>query len=273
MRTPIPDNRLLESLPQVERDLLLAAGRYVEAPPRQLISAAGDAVDTLYFPVAGMASMVAPDEGGASVEVLTVGREGCVGVSALFGLERLPFEVVWQVPSRAVAIDLAEVRHRLPSCPQLQLTAARYQGSLLVQAGQNAACNHIHLMEQRAAKWLLLMHDRVQDDGLELPQELLAAMLGVTRPKLSLVEQELRQAGLIGPRRRGSFEILDRAGLDALACECYAIISRELAFWFRGLTRARPAHATAPGRRRVVPVAVVQVRPRQPARARADTRL
>jgi CRP-like cAMP-binding protein len=243
-----PSNLVLEYLPPQERDRLLEAGRHLEAASRQLILAAGEPATSLYFPLSGMASIVAPDRSGTAVEVVAVGREGIVGATALYELEALPFEAMWQVPSTALAVDLADIRQLLPSCPQLQSVTARYMGSLLVQSGQNVACNRVHRMDQRAAKWLLLMHDRMNGDTLLLAQELLATMLGVTRPKLSQVESDLRADGLIGPREHGVFGILDRPGLELRSCDCYAVIRDELASWHRYLAERHGSGPTDPGR-------------------------
>lgn len=257
-------NLVLGHLPPVERESLLDAAQDIEAPAQRPLMAAGDAVAALYFPTEGMASVVAPDMNGSGVEVLTMGREGIVGVTALFGLEALPFDVVWQVASRAVAIDLADAHRLLPSCPRLRVVAARYLSSMLVHSGQNVICSRVHSLEQRAAKWLLVMGDRGAGEDVPLTQEQLASMLGVSRPKLSVIERTWRAHGLVGSRRRGVIDVIDRAGLERRACGCYSIIRDEMASWLRFLSRpedpnegpADPRHAaraSSPARRLVSP--------------------
>ena len=223
-----PVNHVLSRLPEPELTRLMGLARHVEHPAAEGLSAPGEPIDTLYFPLSGMVSIVSADASGAAVEVVTIGREGIVGVTALFGSPAIPFAALWQLPGQALAIDLGDLRAILGELPTLMQASAAYLGSLLIQSGQNVACNRIHDMEERAAKWRLLTQDRVVGDRIELTQEFFATMLGVTRPKLSLVESTLRRAGLVSARRRGSLVILDRAGLEEQSCECYEVISAEL---------------------------------------------
>lgn len=269
-------NFVLAALPRAERERLLEAAQEVEAPARRPLISSGDPVPALFFPTEGMASLVAPDMDGSAVEVLTTGREGIVGVTALFGLKALPFDVVWQFPSRAVTIDLADAHRVLPSCPRLRLVAARYLGSMLVHSGQNVICNRIHSLEQRAAKWLLVMGDRADGEDVPLTQEQLAQMLGVSRPKLSGVERRWRAASLVGARRRGVVDVIDRAGLENRACPCYSIIRDEMASWLAFLARPEDHGWGPPGHERErstpdrgLPRAILPERGPGAARARA----
>ncbi len=241
-------NGVLARLPASERALVLAQGSVTQDAARERMIGRLDPIEWLYFPLSGMVSIVTSDATGASVEVVSIGREGVVGVGAIFGDRSLPFDAFWQLDGEALRVGVEGIRSTASSLPVLYSLAARYLSSLLVQAGQNGACNRIHDMQQRSAKWLLLSHDRREDELLDLTQEFFATMLGVSRPKLSRVERTLRDHGLISDRRRGKIMILDRVGLEKMTCECYWIIRDELDHMFEddalhgesGQARARP---------------------------------
>ena len=222
------ENRLLARLPDRILHHLLPASDVVEFPIRSVVSRPGEQPAPLHFPLTGVASIMTGDESGNSVEVATVGREGMLGVATLYGAGGLPFEVVWQIPGRAIVVAVDVVRPLLATEPILADITARYLGALLAQTGQNAGCNRMHDIEHRAAKWLLLCRDRTDGDSFPLTQEFFAIMLGVTRPKLSMVQAAFQRAGFIA-YNRGVLTILDRAALEEQACDCYAIISRHLA--------------------------------------------
>jgi len=222
-------NQLLARLPSDVLETLLRSAHVIGYRRRESFVVSGEPIHTLRFPLSGMASMVSVDERGAAVEVATIGVEGVVGVQALFRDLPPPFEMMWQLPGRAVVTGTADVRAAMAAYPELAAALADYLASLLVQAAQNGACNRLHDIEQRAAKWLLLTDDRVTGGPLQLAQEFFAIMLGVSRPKLAIVERTFRHAGYIAARTNGHIEVLDRAGLEEVACGCYTIISDELA--------------------------------------------
>lgn len=222
------DNEVLSRLPEDERRRLLHSGRVLSLDHGPRLSAAGEPVTHVHFPLSGLVSIIYNDPGGQTLEVTMIGREGLIGVTALFGNPVLPYDVIVQLAGLLVEVPLAEARAVLADGPVFRALAGRYLSSLHIQTAQNVACNRLHDLEQRAAKWFLLTGDRVQGDRISMTQEYLAAMLGVSRPKLSLVEREFRESGYTGPRKGGSFELLDRAGLESLACECYRIIRTEI---------------------------------------------
>jgi CRP-like cAMP-binding protein len=222
-------NQLLARLPSHVLETLLRSAHVIGYRRRESFTSSGEPIHTLRFPLSGMASMVGVDERGQAVEVATIGVEGVVGVQALFRERPSPFEMMWQLPGRAVVTSTADARAAMETHPALAAALADYLASLFVQAAQNGACNRLHDIEQRAAKWLLLCADRVPDGRLDLAQEFFAVMLGVSRPKLAIVERTLRQAGYIDERTNGGIEVLDRAGLEEVACGCYAIIAHECA--------------------------------------------
>jgi len=222
------ENRLLARLPDRLLEQLLPSAELTEVPVRAVVYRPGEPTDPVHFPLSGVASVMTGDDSGNAVEVATVGREGIVGVTSVFGIGALPFEVMWQIPGSAITVDVGTVRRLLDAEPLFADLSARYLGALLAQSGQNAGCNRMHAIEQRAAKWLLLCRDRTDADSFPLTQEFFAIMLGVTRPKLSLVQAALQRAGFIS-YRRGVVQILDRRALEEQACDCYRIIADQLA--------------------------------------------
>ena len=161
---------------------------------------------------------------GLPVEIATVGPEGMVGLPVFLSDEQVAHRAFVQVPGEGARIAADAFRRLIPRCPVLNHLLLRYTLALLHQIGQNAACNRIHLVEERCARWLLMSHDRVQEDSFPLTQEFLAQMLGVRRPTVSIAGGMLARAGVV-TYTRGQITILDRAGLEAAACECYRIIS------------------------------------------------
>jgi CRP-like cAMP-binding protein len=207
---------------------LLAIGELTSFPKRTLIERREVPTQAVHFPLSGMLSMVTVDDAGNAVEVATIGREGMVGSTALLGARQGPFEIMWQLPGRSLVVEAGALRSTLAGEPLLANLAVRYLAALLAQAGQNAGCNRMHDIDQRAAKWLLLCRDRVDEDTFELTQEFFAIMLGVTRPRLNAVQAAFARAGWIS-YSRGRVSVLDRAALEDQACDCYAVIARELA--------------------------------------------
>lgn len=224
----VRENGLLAQLPEHVLERLLAIGELTSFPKRTLIERREVPTQAVHFPLSGMLSMVTVDDAGNAVEVATIGREGMVGSTALLGARQLPFEIMWQLPGRSLVVEAGALRSTLAGEPLLANLAVRYLAALLAQAGQNAGCNRMHDIDQRAAKWLLLCRDRVDEDTFELTQEFFAIMLGVTRPRLNAVQAAFARAGWIS-YWRGRVSVLDRAALEDQACDCYAVIARELA--------------------------------------------
>jgi CRP-like cAMP-binding protein len=241
MDPPIMEaNLLLARFPAAAREQLLRVARLEEVPIRTMLATRGRPLREVSFPVSGMASVVMEDETGAATEAATVGREGMIGASALYDEGPSLFGVMWQLPGSAIVVGTERLREVAAAHPTVLTIVARSVIGQLAQTTQNAGCNRVHDLEQRAAKWLLLTRDRADADAFPLIQAFLAIMLGVTRPKLSLVESILERAGYI-TRRRGTVTIVDRPSLEAQSCECYAIIRDAMA---RGVTADRWAPTT-----------------------------
>jgi CRP-like cAMP-binding protein len=176
----------------------------------------------VYFPYAGMVSIVTVLEDGTAIEAATTGREGAVNPLAAMGNVMGSHSLV-QLPGAAGRIPSATLRRLSPQTPLLQQALRRYLGRFVQQVMQTAACNAVHPVQQRLPRWLLQVHDRAGGDQFFLTQEFLSQMLGIHRPSVTVAASELQRAGLIR-YRRGHIEVLDRAALEAAACECYAII-------------------------------------------------
>ena len=173
----------------------------------------------VYFPIDGVASLVL-EMGNSGVEVGTIGNEGIVGIPLVLGDRQAPSTVYVQVPGQALRIDARVFREELNYSPTLTAVALRYIHAFFNQVAQSAACAHLHKVEQRCCRWLLMTRDRMPSDEFLLTQEFLGMMLGVTRPSVSLTMTDLQKAGLIR-YSRGRVKILDRQGLQKRACECY----------------------------------------------------
>jgi CRP-like cAMP-binding protein len=177
----------------------------------------------VYFPDAGVISLVAVTGEGKSVEVATIGREGVVGIRAIYAAPTMPFEAVVQSSGEARALSPQDLLRESRAGGTLAELLGRYTQALLVQAMQSAACNRLHSLRQRTARWMLMMHDRTGVDRFPLTQEFLAFLLGVRRPSIVGVAQSLHRSRLID-YRHGTIVIRDRLGLEAASCECYRIV-------------------------------------------------
>jgi CRP-like cAMP-binding protein len=219
-------NRLLAALSADDFDRLaphLVTGPLVQADP---IFAAGRAASHVWFPHEGVISIVAAGADGESVEIATVGREGMTGVALVLGSESMTNEAMVQVSGHGSSIVPPAFQQALDASPSLRRIMQRYVLAVITQISQNAACNQLHHIRKRCARWLLTTHDRVSGDSFVLTQEYLAMMLGVARPSVSTAAAALQDAGLIR-YSRGRLTVLDRQGLEDAACECYRIIEDE----------------------------------------------
>lgn len=225
MRSPAFKNSILRNLDAETIDRLslrpvtLDAGYEIEFP--------GSPIDHLYFIEEGMASMTTTFNDGSQVEVGMFGHEGVVGASALMGTKRSLNRVYTQIAGHGYSSPVDAAREEFDRCADFQLLALRYVQTQLVQAAQSAGCNARHTLERRLARWLLLCADRTQTNSFKMPQEFLADMLGTTRPTVSLAAGRLKERGLID-YSRGLIRILDPAGLEEEACECYRTIKDHL---------------------------------------------
>lgn len=215
-------NRLLKRLTRTEYQALQPHLDLVDVHFKETLEEQGRKVEWVYFPTKGVMSMVIELEHG-TVETGTIGPEGVVGVSAFLGFAGAAGRTFCQVPGQAMRMSVKHLREHLNNGGQLGSIVLRYVNVQIATLAQTAACNRVHTIEERMARWLLMTADRVA--GLEFPltQEFLSQMLGVRRPSVSLAGAMLQKAGLI-TYSRGTITILDREKLEDSACECYALI-------------------------------------------------
>jgi CRP-like cAMP-binding protein len=195
-------------------------------PEGMTVYEADQPITHVYFVCDGIISMVSQMREG-TVEVGTVGREGMSGLPVVLDATTMPTRAFVQVPGEALGMSADDLRESMREISELRRILLRYALALFDQAAQHAACNRLHTLEERCARWLLMTHDRVDGDVLRLKQQFLAEMLGVHRPAVSIAAGTLQRAGMIR-YSRGKVSVLDRAALESASCECYAIITRRM---------------------------------------------
>jgi CRP-like cAMP-binding protein len=220
------ENRILTALPSSEREQLFGLVRNVTLPVKTILFEPGAPIDALYFPIDGVISLVTPLLDGAIVEVATIGNEGIVGVP-LVPLGGLAVRAISQVAGHSLRLDAAAFLMLLERSSSFHSLVDKYTQALFGQISQAAACNRLHSSEERLSRWLLMSHDRVGSDDFMITQEFLGQMLGARRSTVSVSAGILQRAGLIR-YARGHVTIVDRAGLEAVSCECYSVIRSEL---------------------------------------------
>ena len=224
-----PRNRLLLALPTRNLTRLMPELEQIQCHRGQVLMDADSPLDHIYFPDSGVVSVVAVYADGAIIEMATIGREGCTGVQAVFGAKRSSVQLLVQIPGSAARMSRPAFTRAMASTPHFRSIMYAYVHAFLEQVLVSVACNGAHSLQERLARWLLMMRDRGDDDALRITQSLLAEMLGVQRPTISNAARELEQAGLIGRGRR-QVKILDRKGLMKASCECYQLVRARVAF-------------------------------------------
>ena len=238
-----PDNRILAALPSGERALIERLLEPIELPAGMTLHLPGEPIEHAWFPARGIVSVVSDMEQG-TVEVGTVGREGMAGISLVLETSVTTTRAFMQVPGYGWRCSAADLRAAIEQSPALSGLLHRYVNVFFEQVAQSAACNRLHTLEERCARWLLMVHDRMGDEVLPLKQAFLADMLGVHRPAVTLAAGALQTAGLIR-YTRGKVHVVDRAGLESASCACYGLIAER----FRQLFRAESSGAALAGRR------------------------
>jgi len=190
---------------------------------------ADSSLDHVFFPDSGVVSVVAVYANGSVIEMATIGREGCTGMQAVLGAKSSSARLLVQIPGTAARMPRAVFARAMGSMPSFRNLNQAYVLAFLEQVMVSVACNGAHSLKQRLARWLLMMRDRGDDDTLQITQDLLAEMLGVQRPTITIAAGELEQAGLI-ERGRRQVTIIDRQGLIEASCECYQLVRARVAF-------------------------------------------
>lgn len=200
----------------------------VPLPLRQVVHEPGKPIEAVYFVEAGVVSMIVSLAEGDALEVGMVGREGMVGLPVVLGTGTAINEGLVQVQGAALRLRAAALREAIEASPSLRGELLRYVQAFYSQVTQTAACNARHGLDERLARWLLMTHDRTDGDRLPLTHDVLSIMLGVRRAGVSVSAMTLRRAGLIA-YAQGQITILDRPGLETIACECYAAVRAQYA--------------------------------------------
>jgi CRP-like cAMP-binding protein len=198
---------------------------YVQLPSHLVLHEAGGKLEFAYFPNRGLVSLVVVMEDGKTTEAGVLGKEGFTGIAAAVGLGRTPHQVVMQITGDGFRIETAALQATLESSPHLQLLLTRYAVVQGMQVAQTAACNRLHDIGQRLARWLLMAQDRVGLDCLPITHDFLATMLGTNRSSVTLAAGILQRKKVI-EYTRGAVTIVNRKGLEDSSCECYAAMQQ-----------------------------------------------
>lgn len=226
MGLDVRGNRLIAALPREAFALLERDFKQVSLAQGFVCYEPGDRIDQIYFPLTGMISLMIATGDGEAVEAATIGREGAAGLQSGLGERRSFTRATIQIAGRFSTIPTIRFERAVNRSGTVRDQIFRYTETLLAEAQQLAACNAIHDGSSRLCRWLLQSADRIDSDQLPLTQEFLADMLGVRRTTVTLLAQELQKRGAVR-YSRGKISILDRAALEACACECYRVLKRD----------------------------------------------
>ena len=216
-------NLILLSISDSDYSSLRPHLEYVSLPNHLVLHEAGGKLQFAYFPNRGLISLVVVMKDGKTVEAGIVGNEGFTGTPAAVGLSRSTLQAVVQITGDGFRVMVGALQNTLESAPHLQLILGRYAAIRGIQVAQTAACNRLHAIEQRLARWLLMTQDRVDSGSLAITHDFLATMLGTDRPSVSLAASVLQKKKLI-EYTRGAVKIVNRKKLEDSACECYGVI-------------------------------------------------
>ena len=221
-------NYILAALPTAEIEPLVAHLELVPMRLGEILYEPGGQLQHAYFPTTAIVSLHYVTQSGASTETAGVGNEGVVGISLFMGGDTTPSSAVVQTAGHAYRLKRSLLKQEFNRGGLMHRMLLRYTQALIMQMNQTAACNRYHSVEQQLCRWLLLTLDRLPSNDLVMTQELVASVLGVRREGITEAAGKLQRAGLIR-YRRGHIAVLERSGLEAGACECYAVVKKELA--------------------------------------------
>ncbi|MDQ3749130.1 MAG: Crp/Fnr family transcriptional regulator [Acidobacteriota bacterium] len=220
-------NHILNALPDEDYQRLLPDLEYVELPHGRYIYHAEEKINYVYFPENAMISIIANTPEGQSVEVGVIGCEGAAGLSVLLGVDTSLNDALVQLPDGALRINTKVLLKEFMRAGALHNLLLRSLYNYIAQISQTALCNRLHSIEERLARWLLMCHDRSENDNLKLTQEFLSIMLGAQRASVTIAAITIQAAGYI-KYSRGNIKILDREGLEDFTCGCYQIVADEI---------------------------------------------
>lgn len=226
------NNQILLNLPILESEILFPKLEFVRLRVHHLLHEVGDPLKSVYFCNSGMISILSVFPNGKSVEVGLVGKEGFIGLPLLVGFQTAPTRAISQLDATGFRVDAESLISILPRCPALEQSLQQYSQMFTMEITQIAACNRLHEVEERLARWLLMCADRVSSNSLPLTQEFLGQMLGTRRSSVTVGAGILQKAGMIS-YNRGDVRITDRKKLEDATCECYALMQRQRERWRR----------------------------------------
>jgi CRP-like cAMP-binding protein len=222
----LPANRLLTLLPRRALDRLTPDLQSVYLDAKEVLFRAHEPLSVAYFPNTAVISLVSTLESGESLEVGLIGRDGLAGTAVFPGITTMSCDGIVQIPGVAQRMSAEVLRHEILADETLYSTLGRFAQVLLMRSMQMSVCNVFHSVEQRCIRWLLTVSDLINNGDIPLTHELMATMLGVHRPTVTLVLRSLHEAGLVN-EKRGLILIKDRAGLEKACCECYRVMRGE----------------------------------------------
>ncbi len=221
-------NKLLAALPDPEYERLIPHLKLVSLPIRQVLYEPGEPITHVYFPIKAVVSLVTTMEDGSTVEVGLVSNEGMVGMPVILGGKATTTTAFVQIPDGAMCMDANILKSEFNRGGALQSLLLRYVQAVYTEISQGSACNRLHILEARLARWLLTVSDRLELDDFPLTQEFISQMLGVRRAGVTEGANSLSRAGMIS-YHRGLINILNREALEKTSCECYRVIQNEFA--------------------------------------------
>jgi len=219
-------NQFLATLPHTLLTRLQPHLQRVQLEKHEVLFRAHEPLRVVYFPITAVVSFVSQLESGQTLEVGLVGRDGLAGTAVFPGIVNMTCDGVVQIPGRALRLSADILRYEVLTNEELSWTIARYAQVLLVRSMQMSLCNMFHSVEQRCIRWLLTVSDVIDHGDIPLTHDLIATMLGVRRPTVSIVLGSLRRAGLVS-EQRGRILIRSRQKLEAACCECYRVMQKE----------------------------------------------
>jgi CRP-like cAMP-binding protein len=220
------ENHLLAALPTDVYQRLLPQLEPVSFALGEVIYESGGQMTHVYFPTSSIVSLLYLMANGTTAEIGVVGYEGVVGIALFLGGDTTPNRAVVQSGGSAFKMKAHVLREEFERGGEMQLLLLRYTQALLTQISQTAVCNRLHTVEQQLCRWLLLSHDRLRSDELVMTQDLISNMLGVRREGVTVAARQLKDRGLIS-YVRGTITLVNRAGLEAVVCECYRVVKTE----------------------------------------------
>ncbi len=219
-------NHLLAALPTDAQDRLFPYLKQISLPLGKVLYESGGTLRQVYFPTDSIISLLYVMRNGASAEISVVGNEGLIGVAVFMGGESTPSEAIVQSAGTAFGLPSHLLKNEFNTSADMRMLLLRYTQALITQMAQTAVCNRHHSIDQQLCRWLLLSLDRLPNNRLNMTQELIANMLGVRREGVTEAAGKLQKMGAI-EYHRGHIKVIDRPRLEALCCECYAVVKTE----------------------------------------------